>query len=57
MKKLGLVDLKNLKSIISHTVWKDEKFTLTEKLFREINPLLKTYFSRDLSEKCEVKFP
>ena len=28
-----------LKNLDGHTVWKNEKFTLTEKLFREISSL------------------
>ena len=45
-----------------YTVWKNEKFTLTEKKFREINSLViclvKPLISRIFSHKCvRVNFP
>ena len=37
-------------------MWKNKKFSLTEKIFREINysltPLVKTLVSRNFSQKC-----
>ena len=45
----------NLKYGVCVTVWKNEKFTLTEKIFRQINYLVillvKTLFSRNFCQK------
>ena len=41
---------------VQHTVWKDEKFSLTKKIFRQINSLLislvKALLSRNFCQKC-----
>ena len=34
------------------TVWKSEKFSLTKKLFRQMNSLVKTLISRNFCQKC-----
>ena len=47
----------------NYTVWKNEKFGLTEKIFRQINSLVSDLFSKTvaftklLPKKCETKFP
>ena len=47
--------------IFHSIVWKNEKFSLTEKIFREINSsistLIKTLLSRNFCQKSEREFP
>ena len=47
--------------VLHITVWKNEKFTLTEEKFREINSCKffnkNVAFTKFLSKKCESKFP
>ena len=51
-------DSKITKSLhcVAHTLWKNEKFTLTKYLFRQINSLvisfLKPLISRNICQKC-----
>ena len=50
------------KDCLIQTVWKNEEFTLTQKIFRQINSFV-TFLSKNvdftklLLKKCESKFP
>ena len=45
----------------NHTDWKNDEFSLTKRLFRQINflvlSLVKALLSRNVWQKCEIKSP